>query len=158
MRTGEGLQEGETIGGVAIREIRPEDSEAAAQLSGELGYPASNGVMKRRIEDMRNLADHAVFVACMGDRVVGWIDVGIMRHLQSGAFGEICGFVVSETCRSRGVGRILLAYAERWVLDRGISRIVVRSRIARDDAHRFYEREGYTKVKISAVFSKVLEG
>ena len=156
MQSKQMLEEG--VGALAIREIRPEDSEVAAQLSGELGYPAAADVMKRRIENMRGVPDHAVFVAALADRVVGWIDVGIVRHLQSDAFGEVGGFVVSEACRSRGVGRMLLAYAEQWVAKRGIAKIVVRSRMGRDAAHRFYEREGYTRVKVSAVFSKVLEG
>ena len=147
----------EGIGAIVIREIRPEDSEVAARLSGELGYPTAVDVMKRRIENMRGLRDHAVFVGCIADRVVAWVDVGIVRHLQSDAFGEIGGLVVSETCRSRGVGRMLLGYAEDWVANRGVAKIVVRSRMGRDAAHRFYEREGYTRVKISAVFSKALE-
>lgn len=156
MQSKEMLEEGG--GALAIREIRPEDSEVAAQLSGELGYPAAADVMKRRIENMRGLPDHAVFVACVAERVVGWIAVGMVRHLQSDAFGEISGFVVSEACRSRGVGRMLLAHAERWVAKRGIAKIVVRSRMGRDAAHRFYERAGYTRVKVSAVFSKALAG
>ena len=147
----------EGIGAIVIREIRPEDSEVAAQLSGELGYPTAVDVMKRRIENMRGQQDHAVFVGCIADRVVSWIDVRIARHLQSDPFGEIGGFVVSERCRSRGVGRMLLAYAEQWIANRGIVKVVVRSRMGRDAAHRFYEREGYTRVKISAVFSKALE-
>jgi GNAT superfamily N-acetyltransferase len=114
--------------------------------------------MKRSIENMRGLPDRAVFVACIADRVVGWIDVGTAHHLQSDAFGEIGGFVVAEACRSHGVGRVLLAHAEQWVSTGGIKTIVVRSRMGRDAAHRFYERGGYTRVKISAVFWKVLEG
>lgn len=147
----------ERAGALTIREIRPEDSEVAARLSGELGYPAAAEVMKRRIENMRELPDHAVFVASIAERVVGWIDVGIVRHLQSDAYGEVGGFVVSEACRSRGVGGMLLAHAEQWVAERGITDVVVRSRMGRDAAHRFYEREGYTRVKISAVFSKALK-
>jgi GNAT superfamily N-acetyltransferase len=156
MQSKQMLEEG--AGALAIREIRPEDSEVAAQLSGELGYPASAEVMKRRIQNIRGLPDNAVFVACIAESVVGWIHVGTVRHLQSEAYGEVGGFVVSEACRSRGVGRMLLGYAEQWVAKRGLTKIVVRSRMGRDAAHRFYEREGYTRVKVSAVFSKVMSG
>jgi hypothetical protein len=37
MQSNQTLQEGEAIGQLVIREIRPEDSEVATQLSGELG-------------------------------------------------------------------------------------------------------------------------
>ncbi len=35
---------------IRIREITPEDSEVAAELSGQLGYPVSAEVMRQRIE------------------------------------------------------------------------------------------------------------
>jgi GNAT superfamily N-acetyltransferase len=141
----------------AVREIELADAEAAARLSDELGYPASVETMERRIRDLQPLPDHAVFVACIAGTVVGWIDVGITRHLQADAYGEIGGLVVSDAHRSRGIGRSLLVHAEQWLRDRGFPRVVVRSQIAREAAHRFYLREGYAKVKTSAVFSKSLE-
>jgi GNAT superfamily N-acetyltransferase len=58
--------------------------------------------------------------------------------------------------RSHGIGKILLQEAEKWAKARGVTRALVRSRVAREDAHRFYEREGYIRVKTSAVFEKSL--
>jgi len=37
-----------------------------------------------------------------------------------------------------------------------VTTMVVRSRVARERAHRFYEREGYALVKTSHVFEKPL--
>lgn len=150
---------------ILIREITPRDAAAAAALSGELGYPASIEAMEQRIRDLPALNDHAVFVACLPEdrvvgqpeRVLGWIDVAIAYHLAVDRYGEIGGLVVSSEVRSAGIGRRLLAEAEKWVADRGIKRMVVRSRVSREDAHRFYEREHYSRTKTSAVFSKDLE-
>jgi GNAT superfamily N-acetyltransferase len=139
-----------------LREIALDDAEAAAKLSGELGYPVSVSAMQHRIETIKALEDHVVYVACVSDTVVGWIDVGIVHHLQSDPSGEIGGLVVSSDCRNRGIGKKLIAQAEQWVAHQGISRMVVRSRIARETAHRFYLREGYSRTKTSAVFSKEL--
>ena len=86
------------------REITPEDAEAAAQLSEELGYPVSPAEMKQRIEALARLPDHAIYVACVAGTVFGWIDVGICRHLQSEPRAEIGGLVVSSEVRGRGVG------------------------------------------------------
>jgi GNAT superfamily N-acetyltransferase len=139
-----------------IREIEVTDAEAAAKLSDELGYPVSENAMARRIESVTGLRDHVVYVACVSNTVVGWIDVGVVHHLQGEPYGEIGGFVVSSDYRSAGIGRRLIERAERWVAQQGIRKMVVRSQIAREAAHRFYLREGYSRTKTSAVFSKDL--
>ncbi len=93
----------------SIREITVADAEAAASLSDELGYPVPAAAMKQRIENLRKLNDHVVYVACLPGAVVGWIDVGIVHHLQSESCGEIGGLVVSSACRSAGIGAKLVA-------------------------------------------------
>ncbi len=92
----------------------------------------------------------------MDDIVVGWIDVGIVHHLQSEPYGEIGGFVVTQNHRGSGIGKDLLAHAEVWIRERGVRRALVRSQLMREAAHRFYKREGYSQVKTSAVFEKQL--
>jgi GNAT superfamily N-acetyltransferase len=137
-----------------IREILPSDAEAAARLSGELGYPASAEVIEQRINQLADLPHHAVYVACIGSSVVGWIDLAIVNHLQSDPYAEIGGLVVAETTRSNGIGGVLLCFAEDWARARGVRRVVVRSRVTRERAHAFYERAGFARVKTSAVFEK----
>ncbi len=141
---------------LCVRQIAITDAEAAARLSAELGYPVSPEEMQKRIREVANLAEHAVYVACVANVVAGWIDVGIVHHLQAEAYGEIGGLVVSSEYRSLGIGRKLVARAEEWARSRGVKRMIVRSRIAREAAHRFYLREGYERTKTSAVFSKAL--
>src|SRR5512140_623858 len=99
-----------------IRNARPEDAEALSILSAELGYPVEPEVMRERIVDLP--AGHAVFVAESG-KVVGWIDVGLVFHLQSGTRAEIGGLVVSADARNQGVGRRLLDHAEQWAAAKG---------------------------------------
>lgn len=132
------------------------DAEAAAQLCGELGYPVEVELMRERIDELNAAKDRVVYVACLSNKVVGWIDVSIIHHLSSGAYGEIGGLIVSSSYRSAGIGRQLIAQAERWVASQGTPKMVVRSRTTREAAHRFYLREGYSIRKTSAVFSKQL--
>ena len=139
-----------------IREINGADAAAVAALSGELGYPVSTDAMRKRIESLAEQADRAVYVACLGGEVVGWIDVGVTQHLQSEPRAEIGGLVVSSEARNAGIGRRLVQRAEEWARDRGLTSMVVRSQIAREGAHRFYLREGYERTKTSAVFTKRL--
>ena len=140
-----------------LRELRPDDAEAAARLCGELDYPVSAEEMAERIRTQTALADHVIFVACLPDRsVAGWIDVHITHYLQTGPRAEIGGLVVGDGTRSQGIGRGLVARAEAWAAARGMTHMMVRSRISRERAHQFYLREGYQRTKTSAVFAKEL--
>ena len=68
----------------------------------------------------------------------------------------IGGLVVSDRVRSRGIGRRLCERAEEWTRDQGLETLRVTSRSTREDAHRFYLRDGYREVKTSLVFEKPL--
>jgi GNAT superfamily N-acetyltransferase len=141
---------------IRIREMTPLDAPEAALLSGELGYPVALDAMGRRIEYLMTQADHAIFVASYREGVAGWISVAISHHLCVESRAEITALVVSSGMRSRGIGRLLVERAEQWAGSRGLDEMLVRSRVSREDAHRFYLREGYERTKTSAVFTKHL--
>jgi PhnO protein len=156
-RTGQSPGPNGKVSACSVRPIEVADAAAAAALCAELGYPVSTTVLEQRIRALSALPDHAVLVACVEDgRVAGWIDVSITYHLPAEPYGEIGGLVVSEDVRGQGIGRELLAAAERWISERGIGQALVRSRVVRERAHRFYLREGYSHTKTSAVFVKPL--
>jgi GNAT superfamily N-acetyltransferase len=142
--------------GLVIREVGVADTTDVCRLSAELGYPASTDMMRRRIEDLARLKEHAVYIAIVDKKLVGWIHIAVVLHLQAEPRAEIGGLVVGSLVRSRGIGRELVARAEQWALQQGVNSVAVRSQIARDAAHRFYLREGYQRTKTSAVFSKQL--
>jgi GNAT superfamily N-acetyltransferase len=140
---------------ISVRPISPQDAEAAAELSGQLGYKNSAATMRNRIEKLLcNSKSQAAFVACIGAEVVAWIEIAIVQHLQSEPHTVVGGLVVRDSMRSRGIGSRLLSEAEEWSRKQGIPVVRVRSQAARQDAHRFYLREGYWQVKTSAVFEK----
>jgi len=141
---------------LVVREVHQEDAEAVARLSGELGYSATPDLMKQRIASLQSLTDRIVYVACVAEEVVGWIEVDATSNLASGPRAEISGLVVSSSLRSRGIGRLLVARAEQWAAERRLGTMLVRSRESREAAHRFYLREGYLRTKTSAVFAKAL--
>ena len=140
-----------------IRKMKKEDAERVSALCGELGYPVDAGTMAFRIEAMKQGDGREALVACTSDgSIAGWIEMEVVEHLTSDRTVSISGLVVSAGMRSKGIGKMLLQEAEQWAKIRGVTRMLVRSRIAREDAHRFYEREGYVRVKTSAVFEKPL--
>ena len=140
---------------VAIREMRREDAEAVAELTTQLGYRRSAVEIAAWIARLRRESPEQIaFVACVGEEVVAWIEVSIERRLQSEPFGMIGGLVVSDRVRSRGIGRLLCERAEDWTREQGLETLRVTSRSTREDAHRFYLRDGYREVKTSLVFEK----
>jgi GNAT superfamily N-acetyltransferase len=144
-------------GEVIVREIAFSDAAAVAELSGQLGYEASTAEIEQRLKRILPLhKGHAVFVACLEGKVVGWIEAEVAYHLQSPPHVLITGLVVKDGVRSLGVGSRLCAEVEDWGRKQGVAVIRVTSRMTRERAHRFYLREGYTQTKTSAVFEKAL--
>jgi predicted N-acetyltransferase YhbS len=139
---------------LTIRRISLDDAPAVAELSGQLGYPATAEQICHRIAAMAS--SQAAFVACLGSEVVGWIDVALTFHLQTPPFALIGGLVVKDGVRGLHIGKRLCEEAESWSRAQGVSVVRVTSRSTRDDAHRFYLRDGYKDVKTSRVFEKIL--
>jgi len=139
---------------VSIRRLSVDDAEAAAELSSQLGYPSSPGDLRKRIEELSHTTDRVAFAAVVDGQIVGWIDAAMERHLQYAASAVIGGLVVREDMRGQGVGRRLCLEVEEWARSKSVPLVRVRSQIKREDAHRFYLRDGYRKVKTSLVFEK----
>jgi GNAT superfamily N-acetyltransferase len=145
---------GRNVTGLLIRRLTADDAEAAAELSGQLGYSSSAGDLRERIEELSQTADRVAFAAVVDGQMVGWIDAAMERHLQYAASAVIGGLVVREDLRGFGVGRRLCIEVEEWARSKSVPVVRVRSQIKREDAHRFYLRDGYSKVKTSLVFEK----
>jgi GNAT superfamily N-acetyltransferase len=142
---------------LSIRLIACEDADAVCQLTGQLGYEASLADIQQRIARLASCTDvQAAFVACLGAEIVGWIEVAITRHLQTPPFALIGGLVVKDGVRGLGIGRKLCQQVEAWARLQDIALLRVTSRSTRNEAHRFYLRDGYTEVKTSKVFEKIL--
>jgi PhnO protein len=141
---------------LTVRRLAIEDAEAAAELSIQLGYPSSPDDLRRRIDERSRSTDSISLAAVLDGQIVGWIDASIENHLQSSASAVIGGLVVRDDARNLGIGKRLCEAIEEWARSKSIPLLRVRSQIAREDAHRFYLREGYRKVKTSLVFEKLL--
>jgi GNAT superfamily N-acetyltransferase len=145
-------------GAVVVRPAEQDDANALARLAGELGYPSTPVKVLARLDRLRaDPGSHAVFVAERAPgAVLGWLHVFVARRLETDCFAEIGGLVVSSGARSAGVGAALVARAERWALDHGLTTLRVRSNVTRQRTHRFYERYGFARVKEQLVLQKPL--
>ena len=141
---------------IFIRPTEIKDSIILTKLCTELGYPANDNQISNRLKKLLKSSSDSVIVAVEKTEVVGWIHVFISLRLESDPFAEIGGLVISSEHRNKGIGKMLVNAAEKWTRERGLSKIRVRSRLERTDAHRFYERDGYVVIKSQNVFEKGL--
>lgn len=146
---------------VKIRRARRSDAQRLAELSGELGYPATSEEIEKRLRRMKPTQQHAVFVAEThreGEKreVIGWLHVSVSHLLEVDTRAEVNGLVVGEVRRNQGAGARLLEAAETWARQRGCRSMSVRSNVIRERAHRFYLRQGYEHYKTQKAFRKDL--
>jgi GNAT superfamily N-acetyltransferase len=85
-------------------------------------------------------------VARRGDRVVGTLQLTVLPGLsRRGALrAQVEAVRVHADERGGGLGTRLVAWAEEEALRRGCTMLQLTSDASRADAHRFYERLGYT--------------
>jgi len=137
-----------------VRIATADDALPMANLLVQLGYPDTTpDVARRRLLQLLERADHAVFVAA-DDTVHGFVHICVTLTLEHEPRGEIRTLVVDEAQRSAGIGAQLVEAAEAWARTRGLARVRVRSNIKRERARRFYERLGYSVTKTQNVFDK----
>jgi GNAT superfamily N-acetyltransferase len=140
-----------------IRRAKRADAARIAELSGQLGYPATAAQMRKRLLGIKPTLPHAVFVADLPeDGVIGWLHVSRQPLLEEEIRAEVNALVVAEGQRSLGAGAQLLAAAEDWARKHGCKGMSVRSNVIRERAHQFYERHGYEHYKTQKSFRKPL--
>lgn len=144
-------------GTIAVRTMERHDLAEVARLCGQLGYPSTPAAVLTRFDRLRASPDHTLLVAIDREAVVGWIHLYVYTTLESDSSAEIGGLVVDERTRRRGIGHLLVTEAERWAKDRSCSRIRLRSNVLRADAHAFYERVGYRRLKTQYTFEKAVD-
>jgi GNAT superfamily N-acetyltransferase len=142
---------------IRIRPAIKKDLAALTKLCEQLGYPASQEDIAKRLDELLNDADHTLLVALTSqDKVVGFVHGFIRRLLIANRHIEIGGLVVEEEYRHQGIGKQLIAACENWAVREGIMVVFLRSNIIRIDAHRFYQNQGYEFLKTSYTFVKQL--
>jgi len=139
-----------------LRRARPTDATALAALSSQLTSPSSEDALGDRLAQLTRSQTGRVYVAEHEGEVVGWIQVMRLELLVSDVGAAIVGLVVDNERRHLGIGKRLVARAERWCREQGCRIVIVRSRSHREGAHRFYERLGYEHHKTQVAFRKEL--
>lgn len=85
------------------------------------------------------------FVACDGDRIVGFLSMHIQRILHhERQTCELQELNVLPDYRSQGIGTMLMNHAESLARELGLEEIELTTRLYRTRAQEFYKRLGYS--------------
>ncbi|HUJ41701.1 MAG TPA: GNAT family N-acetyltransferase [Candidatus Acidoferrales bacterium] len=147
----------EIPGDPRIRPARLDDATRLADLATQLGYPSTPGEIAARLRRIQQDPCDAVLVADIPGRgACGFAHLHAGMALESGPRAELVGLVTDASLRSRGLGSLLVAEAERWARAKGLPNLCVRCNVVRADAHRFYQRLGFQCSKTQKYFRKSL--
>jgi len=131
-----------------IRAARPDDAPALAALLAELGFPAPAATIAERLDALLSTAE-VVLVAARERTVLGLLTVHVTPVLHRPApVGRLTALVVTERAHGQGVGRALVAAAERELARRGCQLVEVTSNTRLTAAHAFYEQLGYQATSV----------
>jgi ribosomal protein S18 acetylase RimI-like enzyme len=131
---------------LTIRLAEINDVAVLAQLMCELGYETTKSEMQMRMERIAADERYRTFVAVRNDKVCGMIaTLTHPSYEHNDLSGRIVALVILSTMRRRGIGRALISTAEKDFAQRGIRRVALNTRLAREDAHKFYESLGYER-------------
>jgi ribosomal protein S18 acetylase RimI-like enzyme len=131
---------------LTVRVAEVNDAAALAQLVCELGYETTESEMQMRLERIANDDRYRTFVAVHDGKVCGMIGtLTSLSYEHNDLGGRILALVTLRAMRRHGIGRALIATAEKDFAQRGIRRIALNTRLAREDAHKFYESLGYER-------------
>lgn len=89
--------------------------------------------------------DYTLFGALEGDELVGVAGVLASAHLHHREQAWLYDLVVDDPRRGEGIGRELVGFVEAWAVDQGFETVALASPLDRDDAHEFYESQGYER-------------
>jgi GNAT superfamily N-acetyltransferase len=128
---------------VRLRPATDADAERIAGLFTDEGYPSGPSDIVERLG--RFDSDHSrVIVADHGGEVLGFVAVhALPRFGHSDRIVRIMALVVDPGVRERGIGRLLMAEAERIGQEVGAAFAEVTAGHHRPDARRLYEELGY---------------
>lgn len=126
-----------------IRPASETDAETIASLFTDEGYPAGPSDIVERLT--RFASEHSrVLVAEHDGELLGFIALHAMpRFEHDDRIVRVLALVVDAGARERGVGRALMAEAERIGAELGAAFIEITAGHHRPEARRLYESLGY---------------
>lgn len=150
----------------AIRAGRREDAQTAARLwmqsaeehtSHDPVYataPDAEKTMRRFLADLARNGYAFVFVATMGEEMVGFVS-GELREgsptFLPKTWASVDDVFVLPGYRNRGIGRALIASVEGWARRKGANGVSLQVAAANNRGRKFYEDLGFREISVYEV-------
>jgi len=138
-----------TSGDLVVRRATPGDAPRIAELYFSLTNDPNINVQSARIADLTYDVRTALFVCEYLGEVCATALVSLCADVMYGRqpYAVVENVVVDDALRGMGIGSLLLNHIEAFCLTSDCSKIMLMSSIHRQEAHRFFERSGYTGSK-----------
>lgn len=141
--------------GLLVRPAVPSDAPALVELARAVGSEPegwlisdsewrSVGEERRYLRALRRYPHAAVFVAELGDGIVGRLSIARDSHPASSHVADL-GLMVAAGYRRRGVGRALLDSAVDWARGTGVRKIELHVFPHNEPAIALYEHFGFVR-------------
>jgi ribosomal protein S18 acetylase RimI-like enzyme len=128
---------------IALRPATPADAQRIAELFTEEGYPTGASSVEARLERFAG-SDSDVIVADHDGEILGFVALHVVpRFEHDDTFVRIVALVVDSAVRDRGIGRVLIAEAERIGRNRAAAFVEITAGHHRPGARHLYESLGY---------------
>lgn len=126
-------------------------------LFNDLGYSTTHAELLSRLKKIYHHEDYYMLLLIKDNEIIGLSGMCKMLFYEySGQYMRILAFVINSNSKRKGYGSLLLNESEKLALQLGCKAITLNSgnRNDRQDAHNFYENNGFEKKSFG--FSKTL--
>jgi predicted N-acetyltransferase YhbS len=131
---------------VLLRSPTEADAKHVASLLAELGYPSKETDVRDRLRRSLHRQSSCFLLAQFASEVIGLVSAELVPYFPTGStICRVTALVVSTHHRGRRVGEKLVAGAVDFARQHHCSGIEITSAEHRLDAHRFYQRLGFSR-------------
>jgi predicted N-acetyltransferase YhbS len=131
---------------VLLRSPTEADAKRVASLLAELGYPSKEMDVRDRLRRSLHRQSSCFLLAQFASEVIGLVSAELVPYFPTGStICRVTALVVSTHHRGRRVGEKLVAGAVDFARQHHCSGIEITSAEHRLDAHRFYQRLGFSR-------------
>jgi len=127
-----------------IREMTLKELYSAYELVVQLRQELSYDEFEDLIYDMRHM-EYKMIGIFEREKLVSYAGVAIQTNLYHKRHLYIYDLVTDKQFRSRGYGKMMMEYLRDYAKTAACEHLVLSSGLQREDAHRFYEKEGFEK-------------
>ena len=122
-----------------------DDADALLSLIHQLEHFITKETLLNNLKNSLPNKDYRLFVAKENNKVIAFAELQHSHFIhEKNPRMRLTSFCVDEQFRSKNIGSLFLDFIEKFCVSNNIFRIELTSNVRRLDAHRFYEKNGYS--------------